>query len=196
MVILHRSQNVSVAHRPMGDVGLGNNLTVKMSVAAEGDFRFEPWLERVKSRLDHRCLFEDEPRFFKQPSTLEAVAAYVAEDLFEQPLPAARWVAVEVSELGRFRCKVEPGSHNLRLSLRHRNLQIEIQGPLDAVTGQVAPREQVLAQIDRVFAEFPVIAGESEAQWCERLFIALKKRIPTLCEATVDLGRHRSVRLA
>jgi hypothetical protein len=176
---------------------IGNNLSVTLAVdAGEAAFSFEPLFGHVKSLLDHRCLFEDEPRFQNSPSTLELVTEYVAKDLFGRPLAGARWVSVEVCELDRFRCTMRPGQEGLSLSFRHRNLTLEIHGTAQPATGILVCREEILRKVDETFAAFAPIPGESQNQWSERLFMALKSRIPTLGETTVDLGRHRSVRLA
>jgi hypothetical protein len=111
----------------------------------------------------------------------------LAHELFDQKLNNARWVSVEVTELDRFRCTAIPGG-GLHSGVRHRNLNLDLRGTFD--------RAAILDSIDAVFAQFAVIPDETEAAWGERLFIALKKHIPILESATVDLGCHRCLWLA
>lgn len=192
MTIQSQRQNVSVAHRPNAlHQGVGGNLRVELAVATDNSepFMFAPYRERIKARLDHRCLFEDEPIFFAKPSTLEAVTHFVARDIFQIPPSGAQWSSLTIWELDRYSCTVTPESMELRLTIQHRNLTLTVEGRMDPTTHEAVSRSKAIAHVDQVFKDFNGTVRE-------RLFTALKAGIPGLSEAVVDLGSHRSVRLA
>ena len=91
--------------------------------------------------------------------------------------------------LDRYGCTVTPESTELRLTIQHRNLTLIIGGRMDATTHEAVSRSTTIAHVDQVFKDFNGTVRE-------RLFTALKAGIPGLNEAVVDLGSHRSVRLA
>jgi len=189
-MIQRQSQNLSLAHRPNAQfAGVGGNFRVELAVETMGDepVALEPYLERIKHRLDHRCLFEDEPEFRAKPSSLEAIAKLAAGEIFQARLEGARWSSLTVTELDRVACTVTP-DFRVSMRIRHRNLTLTL--------GRAAEWSDVAAHVDRVFARFLAESSENEFIWGRSLFEALKAGIPDLTEALVDLGRHRSLRLA
>ncbi len=200
MSILRHSQSVSLAHRYWNNLwshernravygsssspeGVGSNIRVESEIAVEGDFDFAPIAEKIKSRLDHRCL----------PYTLESLATELSREMFGFPLPGqARWRSLTLWELDRYAVRVEPGSvATVDFLLQYRNLLLQFRQPVEAESKLSVSRvasEQALAEI---FTRFSTGSNEPEFIWLNRLFAAIRSRLPGVMALTVDLGSHK-----
>lgn len=211
MSILRHSQSVSLAHRYWNNLwshernrttygdhasseGVGSNLRVELEVQGE-EFDFFPVAKRIKSLLDHRSLFDDEPAFLERPSTLEGVSCFLAEQIFQTPVQNGRWSALTVWELDRYACRVEPGSTAVDFSLSFRNLLLTFRGPVNPESLLAVDRGPVERALEEIFIQFSTGNNEPEFIWLERLFKVLQNRLPGLFSLQVDLGSHKLMKV-
>jgi 6-pyruvoyl-tetrahydropterin synthase len=137
--------------------------------------------------LDHRCLFKDESRFVTEASTLERITLWIAQEL-QRP--------VTITEADRLRCRAEPSSSHVEISIQCRNLWLGFLSPVDSESGLALCRRDVRETVDQVFKEFSSLGSQDEHAWGDRLWQALSTRLKNLKWVTVDLGGQKTVRLA
>lgn len=182
-MIQRQSQNVSLAHRPNAQyAGVGGNFRVELAVETPSGVpvEFGPYQERIKVLLDHQCLCA-------KPSSLEHITRLAAGEIFQAEVNGGRWNSLTVTELDRRSCTIFP-DHSMRTTIKIRNLTLTVNGFAEA--------EGIDAYVDRVFASLCAKSSENEFIWGQQLFRDLAAGIPALTEVLVDLGRHRSLRLA
>lgn len=209
MSILRHSQSVSLAHRYWNNLwshernravygfssspeGVGSNLRVESEVTVAGDFDFRPVADWIKSRLDHRCLMDEVGEFATEPCTLESVATYLGREVFARSFVGVEsWQALTLWELDRYAVRIEPGRSTVDFLLQYRNLLLKFHAPVDPSSRLAVSRvesEQALAEI---FVGFSAGSNEGELIWLERLFSAIRARLPAVNALTVDLGSHK-----
>lgn len=160
--------------------GLGNNLIVEFA----GDLED---VRSVKKLLDHRCLYKDERQFLEIASTLERIAQWIANEL-SRP--------VTVTETDCLKCRAEPSSSMVEMSVRCRNLWLGFQVPVSPETGLALDRMKIPLVVDKVFKDFSSQRSQDEQAWGQALWKALSDELKNLKWVTVDLGRQRTLRLA
>ncbi len=211
MSILRHSQSVSLAHRYWNNLwshernrsiygraasaeGVGSNLRVDLEVAGALSFDFQPVSLKIKSLLDHRSLFDDEPEFLESPSTLEGVTCFLAREIFQTPLAEGRWNSLTVWELDRYGCRVRPELRGVEFTLAHRNLLLTFQSDVNPESQLAVDRASVERVLEEIFTQFSRGSNEPEFIWLERLFQVLQNRLAGLTSLVVDLGSHKIMR--
>lgn len=162
---------------------------MRLELSANADTRDEAALtarlERLKSRLDHQCLFSPGMEFANRPSTLENITEFLAQDL------GSEWKALTVWESEHLGCR--KSDHKLTLIFKQRNLTLELQAVADAQTGIAVSREAVHAAVEDLLVKLNSFNDEDLHRWGEKIFAALKVSLPALFSLRVDLGRHEGL---
>jgi hypothetical protein len=177
--------------------GLGSNMRVvpELEVAEQAtETPLNEALARVKDLLDHKCLFVPGGALAARPSTLENIALFLAENLFQEPAAANRWHALTVWETDHLACTVYPRRReDVVLHMRVRNLHLSLRGGVEAASGLLIERAKVATAVETAFAAFAgPFAGGREA-WAPALFEELRKSLEVLVELRIDLGRHETL---
>lgn len=179
-------KNQAVYGQSASPEGVGSNLRLIL----EGDESVQEALQLVKSRLDHRELAQVTHKFYDRASTLESVAAYIAEEILEPG--EFKWSAVTLWELDdRRACRVERfrSAGEMTLIENYRNLTLAIRVCPDAESGLGLSRATVAEVVDQVFSQY-------SGRWNDEVLMALQGRLPGLLQVAIDLGCQRVLQLA
>ena len=210
-VQLSRSAYASVAHRywrldwtpehnrdvygaDASVYGIGNNLRLEPQLLAPpevDEVLLDRPLLRLKSLMDHRCLFEDVEAFQTLPSTLERITEYLATELFAQPLWVGHWDSMTVWETARLGYTCRAGSRMAQLHFKKRNLILTLAATVDLETGLSFSRETLDSAVEKVFAAQASTSELDLTRWSQQLFEALKLELKPLQRLRIDLGRHQ-----
>jgi 6-pyruvoyltetrahydropterin/6-carboxytetrahydropterin synthase len=141
-------RNLSVYGADHNVEGIGGNMTIWLEMAGQPnpethllipEKSLNPTLAELKSRLDHRCLFEVEPWFESRVPTLENIALFLAEKIGRKD-----WHSLTVEENENWRVQVFRSNQKPRLTFSTRiegtRMEITIEGDVDPVSGLILPR--------------------------------------------------------
>jgi 6-pyruvoyl-tetrahydropterin synthase len=130
--------------------GIGANMTIWLEVAGELDAAtqllipensLQPALSRLKSLLDHRCLFEVEPWFRNRVPTLENIVIFLSERI-DRP-----WHSLTVQENENWRVQILNGQPELLVTYMWMDgftkMEATAQAVLDEETGLARSRENM-----------------------------------------------------
>ena len=153
--------------------GLGANFEIALTwKTTEPSVKPLAALEFVKSLLDHRCLFKDEPEFAHTSSTLENITLFVVKRLQEEKLRhSIDWVLLQVRESQNLSAVYDFKSASLSLTLDFQfpiqwktragrwgggewKVQLELAKPLDKETGLLLRRLEKWQEIEGVISPF------------------------------------------
>ncbi len=159
--------------------GLGGNWIVELAGrVAEADLH-EP-LGRIKSLLDHRCLFTDVAEFRDSPSTLENVTLFLGRQFL-----VGDFEFLSVHESDSLSCTLRAGVLTLRFRLL--NLTLDIEGVPDE-SGLMTSREQVTQSVIETHAQFANASDLLGDQWAQSVLENLKQSVRGLALVRIDLG--------
>lgn len=160
------AQNLLIYGADHNVEGIGGNLSLWLEVAGAIDAQtrllipeksLDGSLARLKSRLDHRCLFEAEPWFADHVPTLENIAIFLTQNL-----PLNRdWYSLTVEENENWRVQLfkQERLPQLTYSILQNGLRFEItiEGPVDPESGLIerraslqVPIQEWLQNLDRL----------------------------------------------
>lgn len=150
------AQNLLVYGSDHSVAGIGGNLTLWLEMAGEVDSRsqllipeksLDSALAELKSRLDHRCLFEVEPWFESRVPSLENIALFLAVSLTRSD-----WYSLTVEENENWRVQIFRLKQKNRLTYSsfHNSMRFDVtlEGEIDPVSGLMVRREPVRATIE------------------------------------------------
>lgn len=186
-------QNRRIYGDSASEEGVGSNLRVDIGLLATCREPLTNALTKIKAVTDHRCLFEDVPRFQKVPSTLERITQYLAEHVFAQSLEDGQWLWLDVHENGGLVCRARPHLQSMELTIKVRNLSLQIKGLVQEPSGLLIERSAASRAVDCEFLKVRDIKNSDESAWAHTLFENLQIKVKGLSGMAVDLGCHRTI---
>jgi hypothetical protein len=166
--------------------GIGSNLRLELAIQVNSDASealLAAPLAKLKSLVDHQCLFASDSPLGASPSTLENLTLWLVR------VNLGEWNYLKIWESERLSCTIRPGAHAVQMTFKEQNLTLEISAPVDPLSGLAVERalvKKAIVQLNEINESDPVL-------WSEKLFRNLQNSIPGLCSLTVDLGRHESL---
>jgi 6-pyruvoyl-tetrahydropterin synthase len=144
------AQNRTVYGEAHSIDGLGANMTIWLEVKGDlqpdsqlliGEHDLRAMLARLKSLLDHRCLFEAEAWFQHRVPTLENIAIFLSEKI-DHP-----WHSLTVQENENWRVKILSTSPEMLITYTWMDgftkMEVTTKGQVDPVSGLAFSRERI-----------------------------------------------------
>jgi 6-pyruvoyltetrahydropterin/6-carboxytetrahydropterin synthase len=137
--------------------GVGGNLVVWLEVMANPtgphalvvpEKSLNPVLAHLKSRLDHRCLFEVEPWFKSRVPTLENIALFLSEQI-----QIKNWYSLTVEENENWRVQIFRETLKPRLTytrfIGFGQIEATVEGEIDSDSGLLMQRKMMEEALKR-----------------------------------------------
>lgn len=185
------AENAKIFLKDAYPEGLGANLDISFSASGLSlESELAPALAKLKSSVDHKCLFEPCHPLASGPSTLEKITEYLAEILKTVALSEGHWSALEVRESSSLSCIWSARSQSFALRVKCFNLVLTLSGPIDAASGLIISRGVAEQVVRRVFFATGDKAESDLNKWGSGLFTALCSELSLLTELRIDLPRQ------
>ncbi len=175
--------------------GMGGNWRIEIGVdVGDGDPppAFQEHLDFLKSKLDHRCLWEDQQEFAERASTPERVCRWLAPILFARTLDLGQWAELTVHESERlaFTARVAgPMTADIRIN----NLTLTCATEWREEEGLALSRDWITQEVRRLLEASREPSGLDTYAWAETLGVRLKTQVPALTRLRIDLGRQKYI---
>jgi len=181
-------KNQQVYGRLASEVGVGSNLELTLTTPLAEDPSEQ--LKKLKSLIDHKCLYLDEPEFLQAPSTTEAIAQFLANRI-EGP-----WHCLKLIENKKWAVIIEPDKPSVLVEEKAFNLMSRRRLIVDLSSRLAGPRdalEKAARLVAPAFAE--ARPNETEPEWAKRFASALANTLSGLEELRIDIGGQRFLRV-